>query len=40
VIRNGADVRVSTPVNTASSIANPGICRANTGNASRIAAIA
>jgi len=40
VTRSGAEVRVSTPVSTASSIANPGIWRSNAGSASRIAAIA
>jgi len=40
VMRNGDDVRVSTPVKTASAIAKPGMRRSNRGNASRIAAIA
>ena len=39
-MRNGDEVRVSTPVSTASAIAKPAICFANAGSASRIAAIA
>ena len=39
-MRNGDEVRVSTPVSTASSIAKPAICRSNAGSASRIASIA
>ena len=39
-MRNGDEVRVSTPVNTASRLAKPLICLSNAGSASRIAAIA
>jgi hypothetical protein len=39
-MRSGDEVRVSTPVSTASAIAKPAICFANAGSASRIAAIA
>ena len=37
-MRSGDEVRVSTPVSTASAIAKPGICRSKAGKASRIAA--
>ncbi len=40
VMRTGEEVRVSTPVRTASSRSKPGIWRPNTGRASRIAAMA
>jgi hypothetical protein len=40
VIRSGDEVRVSTPVSTASGMSKPLILRPNTGSASRIAAIA
>src|SRR6185436_11905033 len=40
VMRTGEEVRLSTPVSTASSRSKPGICRPNTGNASRIASMA
>ena len=39
-MRTGDEVRVSTPVNTASSRSKPRICLPNAGNASRIASIA
>jgi len=39
-MRTGDEVRVSTPVSTASSMANPLICLSKAGSASRIAAMA
>jgi hypothetical protein len=39
-MRSGEEVRVSTPVSTASGIAKPRIWRSKAGSASRIAAMA